>query len=409
MRERLLLAGRWFVLLCLFSVPISKPATNIFIFLALLCALFGTGARERFRAAARHPVAVGAIAWFLYLLLDASLRSSPEGWQALGVYKVLLYPLIVMSLIDTRQWRERAFLAFGASTGLVLLLSVSLYFLALVSRNQNLLTEITSFTIFKNYTQQGIALLVMASLAAAFARTEANRRRRIALWAIALIALFDVIFVLQSRTAYLIAAPLVIYWVWQLAGIGSGGWRRTLLAILLLGLLGVAALSAPRVQQRLQQAEREIELYSQKNMATSLGIRIELWRHTLPVVRSAPWFGHGLGQWQAQFKAEVEKFEDFNPHFIMGHPHQEALLILSEQGVAGFAVLAALLLLLLFYAHRLEPPYRDIYTCLVLIYVTSGLANCVLADFSHRHVFLMLLALIPLAAPRLPSRSGVTQ
>jgi O-antigen ligase len=30
-----------------------------------------------------------------------------------------------------------------------------------------------------------------------------------------------------------------------------------------------------------------------------------------------------------------------------------------------------------------------------LIYVTAGLANCILVDFSHRHIFLMLLACIP--------------
>jgi hypothetical protein len=48
------------------------------------------------------------------------------------------------------------------------------------------------------------------------------------------------------------------------------------------------------------------------------------------------------------------------------------------------------------YIRRLEPPQRDFFACLLLIYLTAGLANCILVDFSHRHVFVMLLACIPM-------------
>ena len=52
-RDRLLEWGRWSVLLCLFSVPINKPATNLFIAFALLCAVLGSRGRARWLAAAR--------------------------------------------------------------------------------------------------------------------------------------------------------------------------------------------------------------------------------------------------------------------------------------------------------------------------------------------------------------------
>jgi O-antigen ligase len=397
-RDRLLQAGRWSVLLCLVSIPVNKPATNIFIFLALLCALLGSGTVERFRAAFRHPVALGALAWFAYLFI-AALLGPPgrEGWETVSSHKALLYPLIVMSLIDSRQWRDRALVAFCASVGAILLVSMAQFTVAIASGNTADLSGVNSFTIFKNYTQQGIAQLVMASLAAAYARIETDRRRRIALWAIAAIAVCNVIFALQSRTAYLIVLPLVIYWLWQLAG---GGRKSVLTGILILTAVSAAAISTPRVQQRLEQAQQEVFLYSKSNMATSLGIRIELWKNTVPIIKSAPWFGHGPGQWNNQYEATVLRNDGYNHHFVMGHPHQEALLIWSELGIAGLAALVALLTALTIYARRLDPPYRDFYTCLVLIYVTAGLANCVLNDFSHRHVFLMMLALIPLAERR---------
>ena len=43
---------------------------------------------------------------------------------------------------------------------------------------------------------------------------------------------------------------------------------------------------------------------------------------------------------------------------------------------------------------------RRFYASLLLIYVTASLANCIWADFSHRHVFMTLLACIPFIAKR---------
>jgi O-antigen ligase len=89
----------------------------------------------------------------------------------------------------------------------------------------------------------------------------------------------------------------------------------------------------------------------------------------------------------------------------MGHPHQELLLILAEQGAIGLLVYLLLLIALARYIRRLDPIPRDIYTCILLIYLTAGLANGLWADFSHRHLFILLLACMPSAAPRTSSIS----
>jgi O-antigen ligase len=56
-----------------------------------------------------------------------------------------------------------------------------------------------------------------------------------------------------------------------------------------------------------------------------------------------------------------------------------------------------LLVALARYIRRLDPVPRDIYSCILLIYLTAGLANGLWADFSHRHLFILLLACMPLA------------
>jgi O-antigen ligase len=255
------------------------------------------------------------------------------------------------------------------------------------------------YTVFKDYTQQGIVFLLLAAMAASFALTVPEgghkRGRKRLLWLLAGLAFINVVFLLQSRTAYLIVAPLLLYWVWRLISGRGAGWRGVALGALVLSLIGAAAWQTPRVQQRLAQAEQDVSLYAGKGEATSMGIRLELWQRTLPIIAAAPFFGHGLGQWPSQYQAQIKGYTDAYAAFVMGHPHQEALLILSEQGAVGLAAFVLLLAFLVAYVRRLPPPHRDFFTCLVLVYVTAGLANCLLQDFSHRHVFLMLLACSP--------------
>ena len=399
-RTHIVKIGCWSVLLCLFSVPINKPATNIFIFLALVCSLLGARAVERWRLAIRQPVVIGALVWLAVLGLSA-LYAPPgeEQWKALRAGVALLYPLIVASLLETPQWRTRGMQAFGLAASLILLVSWCQFIGLLPERAEAAHNPAFLYTVFKDYTQQGIEFLVLAAMAASFAQAASERKPKILLWALAAAAIIDVVFLLQSRTSYLIVAPLLAFWAWRLAGGPQAGWRRIALGALLLAACGAVAVMTPRVQQRLLQAKEDVSNYSDKRQATSMGIRMELWKRTLPIIASAPLLGHGLGQWRSEYQAEVKDFPNYD-EFRMGHPHQEALLILSEQGIVGLAVFVALLILLARYIRRLPAPQRSFYASLLLIYVTASLANCIWADFSHRHVFMTLLACIPFIAKR---------
>ena len=159
--------------------------------------------------------------------------------------------------------------------------------------------------------------------------------------------------------------------------------------------LAAALWFTPLVRDRLvRSVDHEIVAYDQHHQATSSGIRIELWRRTLPMIASAPAFGHGLHQWEPLYRRSIEDMPN-RQAFMMGHPHQEFLLILAEQGVAGLMVYLLLLGALARYVLRLEAPQRDIYACMLLVYLVAGMANCLWTDFTHRHVFILLLSCIP--------------
>ncbi|CAN5416958.1 hypothetical protein BH11PSE11_BH11PSE11_00910 [soil metagenome] len=395
-RKHLLELGRWSLLLCLFAIPITKAGTNIFIFLALLFSLLGIRTRQRFAGACKQPVVLGAGLWFGVLALSTLYAPVvSDALEALGAYKALLYPIIAASLLESPQWRTRGLLALALSACVVLLLSWAQFFNIVPVLKMASAGDAYRYTVFRDYTQQGLLFLVLAAMAASFAMIEPRTARKRLLWLLAAAAFFNVVFLLQSRTSYLVVVPLLLYWVWRASASRFSATRKAALGLTALAVLAAAAFAAEPVRERFQQVRQDFSAYERNRVPNSTGIRLELWKRTLPIVAAAPLFGHGLGQWQVQYRKQTEGLPFFS-RFMMGHPHQEALSILSEVGFVGLAIFVLLLIALARYINRLDAPHRDFYRSVLLIYIVAGLGNCILLDFSHRHLFLMLLACIPL-------------
>lgn len=394
LRTWLLLAGQAGFLLALLSVPFSKPLLNMGMLLAIAGSLLGTRSLQRFTAASRHPVVLGCLAWFGVLVLNA-LRTAYEGhgWYLAGSATFAwLYPWLGASLLENETQRQRALLALGLGISAILLISWS-QFLGFLPQRAEATDNTLQYTVFKEYTQQGLEFLTLACLAFAFSLDATSRRWQQLLWLTGGAALCAVIFLLQSRTAFLTVVPLFIYGMWQ-AQSRRGRTGTTLGLVVAIVALAIAAFTT-NIQERLvKAAQTEIGNYLHEREPTSMGIRMELWRQTLPIIQQAPWLGHGLGQWKTQYEPRIASLPD-KEAFSMGHPHQEALLIASESGLLGLALYAGLLVALLRYARKLAAPYRHFYTCLLIIYVTAGLVNCLWADFSHRHLFILALSCIP--------------
>jgi len=398
-RSAALVAGQWCAVASLFVVPLNKPATNVALILSLAFSLLGTEARQRWLTAARHPVVLGALLWWLVLTLSALHTWYDTSELPLtGSYTwVCWYPLVLGSLLQTSAWRQRALVAFALAMGVVLLISCGMDLGLIPQRAVSLSEPAMRNTVFKEYTQQGLALLVFGSMALAVAIDTPSTRQKAFFFGVALLTLINIVLVLESRTTYLTLVPLLAYWSWRIFARGRVGWRHTVAACSLMVAIPAVVWFTPPVRERLVVSiEHEVQLYAGQREPTSTGIRLELWRRTLPIIATAPVFGHGLHQWAPLYRQSIEGSPDFDA-FLMGHPHQEMLLILAEQGAVGLLVYLLLLVALARYIRRLDPVPRDIYSCILLIYLTAGLANGLWADFSHRHLFILLLACMPLA------------
>lgn len=386
------------------SVPINKPATSILLALSLAGSLAGVGLRERVQAALREPVVRGCLLWWCVLALSAihaGLRGDWRGFGDSGLW-VFCYPLIFAATLDTASWRWRALTGFALAVALVLCVSYAMQWGWLPQRERVGWEPALSNTVFKEYTQQGLSTLVLAAMAVAVAFWTRSSRVRLAMAAVAVAALVGVTVLLQSRTSYLALAPLTVYWVvrairahrrfplWAAATAGAA-------------LVSVAALTlsqTPQIERRLLvSVSSELHRYERLQEPTSAGIRLRLWQETLPIVAAAPVFGHGFGQWRALYAQRMAAIPNAAP-FVLGHPHQEFLLVLAEEGAAGLAIWLLLILALWRRIAALPDPQRGLFASVVLIYLSAGLFNGLWSDFTHRHMFVLLLACIPFDEPR---------
>lgn len=400
-RSRLLVAGRGCVVLALFCVPLNKPLTSCFIVLAGLASLAGAETRARWRQAWHDPIAKGMLVWAAVLLASAlHALAAGHGGSALRGSSLwtFLLPMVVASLLQTPQQRWRALYGFAAGTTLVLLAS---WLMAAGLLPQRAIAEQMASmrnTVFKEYTQQGLATLLLAAFALSRLPRAATRPRHWLAIAIAVLALLNVALLLGSRTSYLAAVPLLLYWLWVVCRATAWRWRLHLPVIGLCLVVGGSAIAVSDIGERLlRSVSTEVSRYAQHGDATSSGTRLWLWQHTVDMVSEAPMLGRGLGQWRPQYQTRMDDIQGAAP-FIVAHPHQEYLLVLAEEGALGFAALLILLVLLARVIQRLPAPQRHFFNSVLILYLVAGLGNGLVSDYTHRNTFVLLLSCMPAVA-----------
>lgn len=398
-------AGRWAVVVSLFCVPLNKPATSIALAFALLCSLLAPDLPGRLRTGLSQPVVRGALIWMGVLALSALHAKLAHGSQfpSGSTLFALSYPLLVATLLDSNRWRRRAVLAFCIAVTAVLLISWGQAMGIVPQRDLALLESGARMrnTVFKEYNQQGVAFLILASFAFSWFLRRAPLRIRLSLALIVLLSCANVLFLIDSRTALVSLLLLMAYFSWRLTGARQlPDSRRLVFLGACVVLIGSILWSLPVTRERVLALQREAQLYDAQSVATPTGARLEMWRQTLPMIASAPVFGHGLNQWRPMYHRAMQGKPNHEA-FLFDHPHQEYLWILAEEGAVGLLIFAGLIVLLLRHVARLGSPERDAWTSLIIVFLSAGLSHCLWFDFAHRHTFILLLACIPiLASPR---------
>jgi O-antigen ligase len=376
----------WIAISAFFCAPLSKPGTNIALGLLVLAIPFASNWRQRLAVQVQSPVVIAGAAMFIVYAVSALHTNALT--NSLWAYRTLFAIGLVALALPTDDFRLRAWSAFIAGSATLFFFSLA-YGVGLVPRVS--VTAIGQFGFAKHYGQQALIYITSGAACASFLLTGVYPRHRKHLMILTAAFALSTPLILEGRMSWIVLGGVVI-----LLGVHFFGVRRGLLSgvCVLMGIIAVAWVS-PLQSGRWSAAKDDVGAALSYEVRSSWGVRAELLRIAPLVIAKAPFFGHGLSTWNEQMKAVApDRMNELIKDLV--NPHQELLFIASEQGLFGAAVFLGIALLLVRCVVRMRGTAKPLYIALTVTYLGYGLFNAVLADFTHRHVFVLLLAAMPL-------------
>lgn len=348
--------------------------------------------RRRIVAALRHPLVLALVPFAIVIVAAAFYGPTPAhtalkavvGWR-----RLLLLPLAVAVFDDEPSKRLilKTLIVTSLAATLVSILCVTVL-------------PVSGWpargVIYTNYTTQGMtfSLAIIVCVAAllcpaAFAGDRLLGDRRIMVASIVLMTI-DVVFVLDSRSAYVSIIVMIAALVTFLVG---GSWRAKALAGLgVLVCIGVVLAASPHVRGRIEQGLREVETVDVAPQGSSMGQRDVMWRNSIRMIRDHPFFGVGTGGFQDGYRPYVQGVDGWQS-FETDDPHNQFLKIQGEQGLIGLAALVFFIVRA--FMCPAPAPYRQLAAAALIGWCATSLANSHFSTFAEgRLLFFWLGAML---------------
>jgi O-antigen ligase len=203
------------------------------------------------------------------------------------------------------------------------------------------------------------------------------------LGALSLCFVVNMLFVSVSRTA-LVTIP-VMFAVFALLHLR---WRNVvIIACIAAVLAGLAWATSPQLRRTGATFLRDYQLYKERDIPTSLGLRLVFWQKSLRFISEAPLFGHGTGSIRAMF--EEDAVGQFGAEAeVVANPHNQTLSVGVQWGATGIVLLFAMWLvhLLLFGGEGLA---AWIGLMVVLQNIFTSSFNSHLFDFNEGWIYVL--------------------
>ena len=373
-----------FIVLTALSLPWSTSLVAIFAVAALLTMAPFFDAKA-FLQALKRPISFLPVGLFALALVGTLWSDAPWHTRFYAVNptaKLLVLPVLFYHFERSARGL-RVFVAFLVSCTLLMAMSWIVAFYPGLSFK----TLDPQRGIFvKNYIDQSQEFALCA-VALAYPVITLLRARRIwlalLLGAIALSLVVNMAFVIVSRTA-MVTMPIMLA-VFALLHLR---WRtNVIMTCAVMALAALAWVASPQLRWTTDTFLRDYQLYKEKNIPTSIGLRLEYWQKSLRLFAEAPVIGHGTGSTRGLFEqaaaGRVGAAAD-----VVSNPHNQTLNIAVQWGVVGIVALYAMWLshLLLF---RGEGLVAWIGLLVVVQNIFTSLFNSHLFDFHEGWMYVL--------------------
>ncbi|MBB4014347.1 O-antigen ligase family protein [Niveibacterium umoris] len=395
LRGRVENAARWLCVAAAFSVPLPAAWISITTALFLLFWIASADYVARLRIIAGQPIAALSLTLFVWMGISvawspAPLRPSADDWWH---YRELLLIPLMLSVITQAEWRWRVFAGFFAGFCVALLTSYLRWFKVIPDMG-----GVGLYAGFGGHT--GFSILLAFIVCACLWLWQARPAQR-ALWAtVGALSLFNLFFVNTGRTGqfvFLFLVPVIAHKRFGFKGIAIGAVAAALLSV------GVYYASNT-VRTRIDTSVSDVQQFRGGNTGTNDGVRMEFWRNSLTLIKQHPVFGGGTGSFRPEYRALAESQKLDGIH-ITPNPHNEYLLVWSQTGLVGLALLLALWGVQWRRAATLDPTVRYLSYALLVTMIVGDCFNSFILDNLEGHFYALLTVALAAGWPEAQGRS----
>lgn len=388
-QNQMLTLARWSVVGLLLSISFSKALFNVSSTLMIAGWLLSGDFPRKLSLMRRSPVTAASVGLCLIIVISALYSEADLQRMLISIqaYSKLLFIPIIVSLIDTTQWRYRCWNGFAA--GMIVTLAhayADIWFDMPWTRTyQNDLNGDTG--VFQHHIAQTVVMAFFAAFCIYRAHHAQLTGRRLLWVALSILAALSITHLSIARTGQvtLLVALLTLLMV-------SVPRRRVLpflggfvLVALLLGL------SSSSLQSRFQQAYEEVTQFQFKNDYSSVGARLQMWNISLGLIREKPLLGHGAGSYTQL--AEKIFADERMCNMGCAQPHNQFLLFGVETGLLGVLSFGALLISVLVAWQRM-PDRNPLLPVYVAILGLTCLSDSGLLIRAQAYFFIPALGLL---------------
>ena len=392
-------ASRVAAIVAVAAVPWSTALVSIACGVMLIALLASGSAHRVLGDALSQPLGI-ALAVFFAVLAAGLLYSDaswPERASSLWSWRKPAYMLILLGLFAAPAWKRRFVWTLIGVAAAGVVASFVAWALGITGKDA---TE--PGVLLQNHSTQSMffSLAMLCCVIVAFA--SPSPRVRWGLIGLAGLLALNVVFVSPGRSGYLALVAML-----AVAGVRLLGRRR--LPVVIAGLVAVSVLAyaaSHTVRERVALGLVELETHRETEKLTSMGFRMNAWENTIALIRERPVFGYGTGSFGTVYSERVKhRYKDWRGK-PETDPHNQYLMILTENGLIGLAAFLAVIGLAFRAGVRSPDGYRWIGLGALLAWSLTSLFNSHFRTFPEGHLIALLLGATLAAVPRRASGGG---
>lgn len=365
--EKSLTLCYWLAIITAISAPISTFITGVSSAAMLVTWLASGQALRSLKISYDQAAGKTLLLFYAWLLLGTLYADTAwsDRLQTLFSWKKLAFTFVLLGLFYQARWKRLFVKSYLIAMVIAALIAVPLWLW-----NVKLWIEREPGIFMTNHSSQSIAFIAATVCCVFLLKEPLSAQKKWLLGAAIGLFVFNIFFISPARSGYLAFPFAMIFAVSYLCGFKKSPYVLGAVGI----LLAVLVLTSTTLQQRIEQGFTEKNTYQSSEKATSIGLRMVLFKNTLALIEERPLLGYGTSSFNATYSAYVAaKYPDWRGKGI-SDPHNQYLFVWLENGLIGLLLFLAYIVVVIRQGLS-QPPYGAMAASFLIAVCASSLFN----------------------------------